>query len=220
MRRRSKRQGQATSSRPRAFSSSAHIGAFCHRAVSRVLGTLSRRQDDCDERGIASCDRRKHYRAAQELQAQAPTSAHSAIGPYQACSARCRAAKMILASAASLQATRASSVNCSRALSSSAHIGAFGHGAVSSVLGTPSRRQDAYDERDIASCDKGKLHRAVKSVLGTLPRRQYDFGKAASLQATRATSVELPKSFRLSRPHRRIRPCGHSKRAGHAVAPL
>jgi hypothetical protein len=45
-----------------------------------VLGTLSRRHDGYDERGIALCDNGKLHRAAQELKAQAPTSAHSAMG--------------------------------------------------------------------------------------------------------------------------------------------
>ena len=38
-------------------------------------------------------------------------------------------------------------------------------------------------------------------------------------QATRASSVELPRSFQLKRPHRRILPWGRIKRARHAAAP-
>jgi len=91
------------------------------------------------------------------------------------------------------------------------------------VLGTPSRRQDDYDERGIASSDKGKLHRAaqglgssahigaishgaVTSVLGALSRRHRILASAASLQAARASHFEPPKSFQLKRLHRRILP--------------
>ena len=42
---------------------------------------------------------------------------------------------------------------------------------------------------------------------------------AASLRAIRAISDELPESFMLKRPHRRIRPWGRIKRARHAAAP-
>ena len=61
------------------------------------------------ERGAASSDKGKLSRAAQELLAQAPTSAHSAMGPYKTCSGRCYAAEIVMMSAASLRAIRASS---------------------------------------------------------------------------------------------------------------
>jgi hypothetical protein len=104
-----------------------------------VLGTLSRRQNDFDERGVTSRDKGKLHRAAQELPAQAPT-AYSAIGPYHACSARCRAVKMVMAS-------------------------------------------------------------------------------AVSSRAIEESSIELLKSCKLKRPHRRIRPRGRIKRARYAAAP-
>jgi hypothetical protein len=74
-----------------------------------VLGTLPRRQDDFDERGVASSDKGKLHRAAQVLPAQAPT-AYMAMGPYHSCSARCRAVKIVVTSAVSPRAIEASSI--------------------------------------------------------------------------------------------------------------
>jgi hypothetical protein len=59
--------------------------------------------------------RRLVRQAAQELKAQAAKSAHSAIGPYQECSVRRRAVKMIMTNAASLRAIKASFIELPRA---------------------------------------------------------------------------------------------------------
>jgi hypothetical protein len=107
------------------------------RAAKMILTSAASLQA---QRGVASSDKGKLHRAAQELPAQARTSAYSAIGPYHAFSVRCRAVKMVMTS-------------------------------------------------------------------------------AASLRAIRASSVELPGSFQLKRPHRRIRPWGRIKRSRYAAAP-
>jgi hypothetical protein len=138
-------------------------------AIASVLGTLSRRYDCYYERGIASCDKGDLRRAARELYVEAPSSAHSAMGPDQACSARCRAAKMILAKRRRLKRQGRPPSSCPRALSSVAHIGAFVHVAIASVLGTLSRRYDCYYERGIASCDKGDLRRAARELYVEAP---------------------------------------------------
>jgi hypothetical protein len=68
-----------------------------------------------------------------------------------------------LTSAASLQATREVSVELPKSfqLKRPHRRVRLGHGAVSSVLGTLSRRKDDYDERSVASTHKGKLPRAA-----------------------------------------------------------
>ena len=77
----------------------------------------------------------------------------------------------------------------------SAQNGAYGDGAVTSELCTLSRHQVGYDERGVASSDKGKLrqaaqkafsssahigafgNRAVSRVLCTLSRHQEGYDK-------------------------------------------
>jgi hypothetical protein len=91
------------------------------------------------------------------------------MGPYQACLARFCAVKMVIKSLASLQATRANSLELPKSLH----------------LKRPHRR---------ILC-----HEAVNGLPGTLSRCQNVLTSAASVQADTASSFELPKSPQLKR---------------------
>jgi hypothetical protein len=158
------------------------------RAVSSVLCTLPRRQDCYDERGTASSDKGKLHRTALGPKLKRPHRRNRLWS-------RNRRA---------------------------------GHAVA------PSKD---FDERCVASSDKGKLRRAARELSAQAPTSacsamgpyhsftvrcraaEIVMTSAAPLQATRASSIELPKSFQLKRPRRRIRPWGRITRAQHAVAP-
>jgi hypothetical protein len=206
-------------------------------AVSSVLCMLSRRQDCYDERGIASSGTVKLNRSALGLKLKHPHRRRWLWGHNKRAGHAFAPPKDFSTGASSLQANRTSSVEPLKSFQLKRAHRRIRQWAVLRVLGTLSRRRDCYDERGVASSDKDKHRRAAQELPAQAPMSVYSaMGtyqacsarcRAVTMVMTSAVSpcaivvsfIELLKSLKLKRPHRRIRPWGCNKRARNAAAP-